>query len=197
MLAPSPHTGTKSPFSRSLICTGARRNPATCGKNQENRRGRFTAPWQRAARWRSVRCWPRSETTLSGSSPTTGASGRARPTINPQTGAKYFFSRSSIFTGTRRSSVTCCRQLKGRVWPTLAASSALAQRAMFAPKRNDFVRLNRAAFEVWIEGFAYFPRSRELGIQRIFPGAIGILKRAEGVSAGSRCWPRSGTTLSG
>jgi len=43
--ATSPQTGSKSPFSTHLICTGVRRNPATCGTNQEVQKGRF-APTQ-------------------------------------------------------------------------------------------------------------------------------------------------------
>jgi hypothetical protein len=36
-----PQSGIKSPVSVPLICTGARRNPATCGSNEEARKRGF------------------------------------------------------------------------------------------------------------------------------------------------------------
>ena len=39
-----PSESDQNAFSRPLICTGARRNPAMCGTNQRDRKRRFALP---------------------------------------------------------------------------------------------------------------------------------------------------------
>jgi hypothetical protein len=46
ILPSSPQRAIKSRFSASSVCTGARRNPATCGTNLKSRTRRFGSEWK-------------------------------------------------------------------------------------------------------------------------------------------------------